>query len=285
MHINHIRHGVASIGDLHEDFKTLESWRKAPSSPTTSNQPFQGSLQVQDLSFRYPDASRDALSDVSLSIHAGECIGIAGPTGSGKSTLVDLMLGLLEPSRGRVTIDGRDLKEMLPEWQGQLGYVPQHIYLMDDSFVANVAFGVPQTQVDRTRVETALEGAQLGAFVRGLPNGIDTVIGERGTRLSGGERQRVGIARALYRDPSFVLFDEATSALDNRTERDVIQAVDALRGRKTLVLIAHRLSTIQKCDRIVFIQAGKLVASGSYERLLQECEGFRALVEASSQPD
>jgi ATP-binding cassette subfamily C protein len=286
MHLNQIRHGGPAILDLYHDFSDLEPAAYEPSSGASSEVTHDlCPIAFEGVSFSYSGASVEAIDGVSLTILRGECIGIAGATGAGKSTLVDLMLGLLSPSEGRVTAGGKDTASLPRELRRQLGYVPQHIYLTDDTLARNVAFGVPDPDIDRDRVQTVIEQAQLSEFVGALPAGLDTLLGERGTRLSGGERQRVGIARALYRDPLVVLFDEATSALDNRTERDVMRALSNLRQGKTLVLIAHRLSTIQSCDRLFFLQAGKVAASGSYEQLLRECEGFRALVESAETSD
>ena len=181
-------------------------------------------------------------------------IDYCGVTGAGKTTLVDIILGLLEPQSGVVTYNGRDIREDYASWQARIGYVPQNIYLVDESIRSNVALGVYDEQIDDAAIWQALERAQLAEFVRGLKDGLDTVIGERGVRLSGGQRQRIGIARALYYDPDILFLDEATSALDNETERAVMASIEALSGQKTCIVIAHRLSTIERCDSIYRVE-------------------------------
>jgi ABC-type multidrug transport system fused ATPase/permease subunit len=201
-----------------------------------------------------------ALDDLSLRIQKGESIGFIGPSGSGKSTLVDVVLGLLTPSPGQVLVDGDDIQKNLRAWQDQIGYVPQSIYLTDDTLRRNVAFGLPDGEIDDAAVKRAIRAAQLEDFVAGLPKDLETIVGERGVRLSGGQRQRIGIARALYHDPVVLVLDEATSALDTATERGVMEAVTALRGNKTILIVAHRLSTVANCDRLYRLEQGKIVA-------------------------
>ena len=199
-----------------------------------------------------------------LQIPQGASVGIVGGSGAGKSTLVDVLLGLLSPDEGRVLIDGVDITGRLRDWQSMIGYVPQSIYLCDDTLRHNIAFGVSDARFDQAAFERALRAAQLDDFVASLPDGADTVIGERGVRLSGGQRQRVGIARALYNDPEVLVLDEATSALDTDTERQVMDAVEALHGVKTLVIVAHRLTTVAHCDVIYRLERGRVTATGSF---------------------
>jgi ABC-type multidrug transport system fused ATPase/permease subunit len=225
--------------------------------------PVRDGLVIHDLWFRYPGAVDDAIKGVSLEVMPGEMVGLVGTSGSGKSTLMDLLLGLLTPSRGTINFGGRDIYEEPTWWRGRIGYVPQTILLTDDTLRRNVAFGVADEEIDDAAVRRALHAASLGGFVAALPNGLDTVIGERGSRLSGGQRQRIGIARALYRDPEFLVLDEATSALDGATEAEVMQAINGLQGKKTLLIVAHRLTTIERCDRVVRLEAGRLVSGGS----------------------
>lgn len=220
---------------------------------------FRKSICLQDVSYSYPMASQPALSDISLNISRGSAVGIIGDSGAGKSTLIDLMLGLLEPDSGCISVDEEDIRTNLRAWQNNVGYVPQSIYLTDDTIRANVAFGVLSTSIDDDAVRRSLEAAQLTDFVRRLPNGVNTLVGERGVRLSGGQRQRIGIARALYWDPPILVLDEATSALDTATERGVMDAVNRLHGAKTLIIIAHRLSTVSRCDEVFKLSQGKLV--------------------------
>jgi len=191
-----------------------------------------------------------------------------GPTGSGKSTLVDVLLGLLPPSSGRVLVDGVPLAGHERAWRRQIGYVPQSIYLTDDTLRRNVAFGLPNEQIDNGAVRRAIKATQLEEFVASLPDGLETIVGEQGVRLSGGQRQRIGIARALYHDPLVLVLDEATSALDTATERGVMDAVCALRGDKTLIIVAHRLSTVEQCDRLFRLELGRVVDEGEAAAVL-----------------
>lgn len=236
-------------------------------------------LQVRDLSFTYPNTERAALDGVSLEIQANSTIGFVGATGSGKTTFADVILGLLRPQSGQILVDGVPITEdNLPAWQRSVGYVPQEIFLTDSSIAENIAFGIPKDQVDMEAVRAAAEIAQIDKFIMDeLPRGYDTVVGERGIRLSGGQRQRIGIARALYRDPKVILFDEATSALDNTTESYVMQAMQALHGRKTVVLIAHRLTTLAECDVVFVLERGRLVSEGTYASLIAGNIGFERL--------
>ena len=222
-------------------------------------------LMLDQVSFRYPSAEAMALIGVSLSISRGISVGIIGESGSGKSTLVDILLGLLAPISGTVTVDGINIQTHLRSWQAQIGYVPQAIFLTDDTLRRNVAFGLANTQIDEVAVWRAIEAAQLEEFVRSLPLGLDSLVGERGTRLSGGQRQRIGIARALYHNPSVLVLDEATSALDDDTERGVMNAVRALQGDKTIIIVAHRLSTIAHCTRFFRLSGGRLVEGSEAE--------------------
>ena len=235
-----------------------------PVPPAPEPLVFRDAIRLERVSFRYDTGAADALGDVSLTIPRGTAVGIIGGSGSGKSTLVDILLGLLPPTAGRVTVDGCDIAAHPRAWQALVGYVPQTIFLVDDTLRANVALGVPAGRIDDAAVRRALAAARLDEFVAGLPEGWDTVVGERGVRLSGGQRQRIGIARALYHDPRVLVLDEATSALDNETEKGVMAAVDALHGAKTLVIIAHRLSTVANCDVLYRLEHGRVVAAGSF---------------------
>lgn len=240
------------------------------SDVTVTKEPvlFTRSFRLRDLGYRYPGADALALSSVNLEVRAGEMLGIVGSSGSGKSTLVDLLLGLLEPTSGQVEADGKDIHSDIHGWRRQIGYVPQSIYLTDDSLRRNVAFGVPEEEIDDAAVVRAIKFAQLDALVSSLPEGLQTFVGERGVRLSGGQRQRIGIARALYRDPPVLLLDEATSALDVGTEAEVMKAITALQGQKTIVIVAHRLSTVEQCDRLCHLEHGRVVQIGAPAEVL-----------------
>ena len=215
-------------------------------------------IRMEKLSFKYPENDKWILENVDLEIPKNTSVAFIGSSGAGKTTAADVILGLLEPQSGKVTIDGMDIKEHMHAWHACIGYIPQTIYLMDDTIRANITFGVPEDEIDEKQIRKALEEAQLDVFVDSLKDGLDTVIGDRGVKLSGGQRQRIGIARALYRNPKVLILDEATSALDNETEKEVMAAIDGLHGTRTLIIIAHRLSTIEKCDEIYEVGNGKI---------------------------
>ena len=267
LYAGYLREGRAYISGALRDFKALERPVPTVHGPEPVEE-FTTALVCERVGFRYDDESAPALADISLTLVPGESLGIVGATGSGKSTLVDVMLGLLPPTTGRVLLDGADLKGRERPWQRLVGYVPQDPYLLDESVRRNVAFGVPDTLIDEQRLARACTLAQLDEVIRQLPNGLETMLGENGTRLSGGQRQRVAIARALYGDPAVLVFDEATAALDNQTEREVTSAIATLHGTRTLIVIAHRLSTVTGCDRLVFLSDGRIAATGTYDELL-----------------
>lgn len=249
---------------------------------------FRHAIALDHVWFHYdsPEAQdRDpewVLSDISIEIPLGKTVAIVGETGAGKSTLSDIILGLLPPSRGGVTLDGRPVSEIgLAAWGKLVAHVPQSVYLTDASIRENIAFGVRREEIDQALVEECAKAARIGAFVEGLPNGYDQIVGERGVRLSGGQRQRLGIARALYKNASVIIFDEATSALDNVTEREVMDAIYALGKERTVILIAHRLSTIQSADIIYELAAGRVVASGTFDELVLVSDSFFRMVDST----
>jgi ABC-type multidrug transport system fused ATPase/permease subunit len=250
--VQQVRSAAFVIDTLHREFQ-LEI--PAQGRTAARARPF-GQVVINKVSYTYPGAERPALKSVSLVINAGEAIGIVGPSGAGKSTLVDVLLGLLKPDMGEVLVDGTDVHSNIRSWQDQIGYVPQVIYLTDNTLRANVAFGIPDEEIDDSAVGRAVHDAQLESFIKGLPSGYASDVGERGARLSGGERQRIGIARALYCDPSIVVLDEATSSLDVETERGILDVVRSLHGMKTIVIIAHRMSTVSACDRLYRVTDG-----------------------------
>jgi ABC-type multidrug transport system fused ATPase/permease subunit len=230
------------------------------------------SLQVQNLTFAYEGIVDSVLNDVNVHIQNGEAVGFVGQSGSGKSTLIDIMLGLLEPQSGSVLINGQSIEDAKQSWQKQIGYIPQTIFLMDDSLRRNIALGIADSEIDEVAIREALKSAQLEDFVASLPEGLDTVVGERGVRLSGGQRQRIGIARALYHRPSVLVLDEATSSLDTETEHGVMQAVQALQGDKTVIIVAHRLSTVEYCDRLYRLDAGRIVDEGTFDEVMNRSQ-------------
>lgn len=222
---------------------------------------YKSGIKVQEVSFRYPDQNEYSIKDISLTIPIGKSVAFIGESGAGKTTLVDIILGLFTPEKGSVLVDGKDVLNHLSQWQQKIGYIPQFIFLSDDTIRGNVAFGIEEHQIDDKEVWRALDQAQLKSFIEELPDQLDTTVGERGVRLSGGQQQRIGIARALYHNPEIVFMDEATSALDNETEKEIMKAIDGLRGEKTLIIIAHRLSTIENCDIVFEINRGNLVST------------------------
>jgi ATP-binding cassette, subfamily B, bacterial PglK len=260
-----MRYGLSTVDTLYQELMLPTG---SPSL-TARTKPFERAIELVRLSFTYPGGSVTALTDVTMTIRKGESIGIVGPSGSGKSTLVNIILGLLSPTAGTVLVDGSDIQEDLRGWQRQLGYVPQQIYFTDDTLRRNIAFGLPDDTIDDHAIWRALQSAQLDEFVRSLPAGLDTLVGERGVRLSGGQAQRIGIARALYHDPAILVLDEATSALDTMTEQGVMEAVSSLHGTKTVLIVAHRLSTVERCDRICRLDNGRLVEQQNTSKRLE----------------
>ena len=257
-----LRFGLPIINTLYDELQ-LSVPEPVPGQPPLKK--FATALDLKGVGYAYPGAPSPAIKDISLKIHRGESVGFIGASGAGKSTLVDILLGLLKPDRGEVLVDGQDIQQALRGWQDQIGYVPQTIFLTDDTLASNVAFGLPDDQIDEKAVWRALCAAQLDDFVRALPQGLDTMVGECGVRLSGGQRQRIGIARALYHDPAVLVLDEATSSLDTVTEQGVMQAVNALRGSKTLIIVAHRLSTVKYCDLLYRLERGHISGQGNFE--------------------
>ena len=231
---------------------------------------FKDSIAVRSLSYSYPGSPSLALRNISLNIKKGSSIAFIGKSGAGKTTLVDVLLGLLVATEGDILVDGCSIYDNIRRWQNSLGYIPQSIFLTDESLKRNIAFGVPEDAIDLQQVERAIELAQLRELVETLPNGLETMVGERGIRLSGGQRQRVGIARTLYHQRDILVLDEATSALDTETEKLISDSIQALSGEKTLIIIAHRLSTVEDCDILYLLDKGEIVASGSFEEVTKQ---------------
>jgi ATP-binding cassette, subfamily B, bacterial PglK len=275
LNAGYFREGRAFIGGAIADFEGLEQVPARTHGPEPGVA-FNSALVCEDVTFAYSADALPAVSHVHLRLIPGESLGIVGATGSGKSTLVALLLGLLQPTSGRILLDGAPLAGLERAWQRLIGYVPQDPYVLDETLRRNIAFGVPDALIDEHRLARACTLAQLDELIRQLPQGMDTELGERGARLSGGQRQRVAIARALYGDPAVLVFDEATAALDNQTEREVTHAISALQSTRTLIVIAHRLSTVRDCDRLIFLQDGRMAATGTYDDLLRNA-AFRTM--------
>jgi ATP-binding cassette, subfamily B, bacterial PglK len=246
----------------------LELEAPAAIEPPARPRPFADRIRFAAVGYRYPGGEEPVLDGIDLVIPHGAAVGVIGGSGAGKTTLIDVLLGLLVPTSGSVTVDGIDIRDDVRGWQRIIGYVPQTIYLCDESIRRNVAFGVTEDSIDDGAVHRALAAARLADFVAGLPDGVETVVGERGARLSGGQRQRIGIARALYHNPELLVLDEATSSLDADTERAVMEAVEALHGVKTLVIVAHRLSTLAGCDLLYRLEGGRVVQAGTFAEIV-----------------
>jgi ATP-binding cassette, subfamily B, bacterial PglK len=276
--LGQVRFRYASTEVVYQELLALRQrpWEPLPGSAKehVAPIPFRQALVIEQLSYRYPEARQPALDDVSLEIPKGHWVSFIGPTGAGKTTLVDLIMGLLVPTSGRILVDGGNLHDNLAGWQPNIGYVPQTVYLIDDSVRRNVAFGVPEEEIDDERVWQALRAAQVEDLIRSLPDELNAIIGERGGRLSGGERQRLGIARALYRDPEVLVIDEATANLDPGTEAAIVEVVSGLREKKTIIVIAHRLAFVRNCDCIYMLAQGRLRNSGGYSDLLSREPDF-----------
>jgi ABC-type multidrug transport system fused ATPase/permease subunit len=265
-----LRFGGPAINTLHDELKLAapDPALKGPPTPI-----FRNEIRLSDVSFTYPGSAAPVIDSMSMRVERGEAVGFVGPSGSGKSTLVDIIMGLLTPTSGEVAVDGKDIQRNLRAWQDQIGYVPQSVYLTDDTLRRNIAFGLSDEQIDDDAVGRAVKAAQLEEFIATLPKGLTTRVGERGVRLSGGQRQRIGIARALYHDPGVLVLDEATSALDTVTEAEVMRAVTALQGTKTVLIVAHRISTVERCDRLYRLMAGKVAETGSPDSVLMRAAG------------
>jgi ATP-binding cassette subfamily C protein len=279
-YVGTIRFARASCAQLLEDWKALAPAPRGalevdgPAAPAGGP----GEVALAHVSFRYEPDGPLVLDDVSLAVPRGRTIGLVGSTGCGKSTLLDILLGLLAPTSGAVTLDGAPLAgEALRAWRRRIGFVPQSVFLLDDTLRRNIAFGVPDADVDEARLRAAVAAAQLAPVVAGLAEGLDTVVGEDGARLSGGECSRVAVARALYRDPDVLILDEATASLDNRTEKDLLDAVLDARAGRTVVLVAHRLAAVRRCDEVVFLRGGRAEARGSFQELLERSAAFREM--------
>ena len=266
--LNNVMFNKASVNALYNDLQDMKELEQAMlmEANEVGQLSFEKDIKIEKVDFRYPGSEKYVLQDVSFIIPKNSSIAFIGPSGEGKTTLADLVLGLLSAEKGKVLIDGIDIQNNISAWHLKLGYIPQSIYLTDDSIKNNIAYGIPENEIDEEQLWKALEDAQIKSFVESLPEGIETNVGERGVRLSGGQRQRIGIARALYNNPEVLILDEATSALDNETEAAVMDAINHLAGSKTLIIIAHRLSTIENCDIIFEVKDGNVKNISNYNQ-------------------
>jgi len=278
-----IRYYSASVNKVYSDLVDLEiKDQDRPSKDGFHESPgisFEKEIVIANVSYSYPDSRESSLTDVSLTIERGHSIALVGTSGAGKTTLVDIILGLLTPPAGRVLVDGIDIDLNIADWQKKIGYIPQPIYISDDTIARNVAFGVLDDDISSEKVWRALRAAQLDQFVCELAGGLDSSLGENGISLSAGQRQRIGIARALYNDPEILVLDEATAALDNETELEITKAIVALGRSKTVIAIAHRLSTVKSFDRIYLMKNGAIVAADNFDGLQQSSEEFRRMLD------
>jgi ABC-type multidrug transport system fused ATPase/permease subunit len=281
--INQLRSSSYAINKIYSDLKDLEAIKTdrfsdllAQQNSTNKNSrsdraiTFTKKIVLDQVSYSYPNTTERALENISLTIPKGQSIALIGKSGAGKTTLVDVILGLLIPQAGDILVDDRSVYENLRSWQDLIGYIPQSIYLTEDTIEKNIAFGVPEHLIDPHKLHKAIKAAQLAEVIDALPDGVKTMVGERGVRLSGGQRQRVGIARALYHEREILVLDEATAALDNETESLVTEAIKSLSGTKTMIIIAHRLTTVEHCDRIYMLYGGRIVKSGTYKEVVLE---------------
>jgi ABC-type multidrug transport system fused ATPase/permease subunit len=261
--VNGLAYSKPAVESLYNEFEYIKKQNEIVKTQAV----FTEKIEMRNLTFSYANTLAPSLRNVNIVVRKGETVGFIGPSGAGKSTLVDVILGLLPPSSGELLVDGINMHEHNIEWQSTIGYVAQAIYLTDDTIRRNVAFGIAENEIDDVALERALKSAQLWEFVQGLPDKTHSIVGERGIRVSGGQRQRIGIARALYHEPQVLVLDEATSSLDIETETEVMSAIRALQGFKTILIVAHRLSTVQHCDRVYKIEDATIVGEGTLEEL------------------
>jgi ATP-binding cassette, subfamily B, bacterial PglK len=279
MYISNLRYGEGSLERMFDEVGAAMRMEEVPPA-NAGREPIRlrQAIVFDGVSFAYQGDRDVVLRDVTLTIRKGETIALVGASGAGKTTLADLLLGLLRPTKGRVSVDGRPIDEDIESWRSRIGYIPQSVFLIDDTIRRNIALGVRDEQIDNERLRIALRKSHLDETVAGLTSGIDTVVGENGVRLSGGQRQRIGIARALYGDSDLLIMDEPTSALDAETEHAITQSIAELHGDLTIVLIAHRLSTVKNCDRIFFLEEGRIVAVDTFDRLMRSNGQFQRMV-------
>lgn len=276
-----VKGNIASFESIRADLIASQNEIQIKNTEYSSQKehlPVQNNIQLNDITFTYPGKAKPALKNLTLNIPVNSVVGIVGPSGSGKSTAIDMLLGLIQPKTGELKIDDTIITDQNRRaWQNTIGFVPQSIFLSEGTIAENVAFGIPQDQIDHQQVNKALKLAHLDELVQGLEKGIHTKVGERGVQLSGGQRQRIGIARALYHEADVLVFDEATSALDGITEKMIMEAIHDFSGQKTIIMIAHRLKTVQKCDQIYYIDQGQLIDQGTYQELIEKNADFKRM--------
>lgn len=280
--ISNLRYGAGFLDVVLAEVQQMPATERATSVSVVNRLALEERISLERVSFTYPDSAQPAVHPIDLIIPRGRTVAIVGGSGAGKTTLVDLLLGLHRPTRGRICIDGRDVHENLSGWQRNIGYVPQEVFLREATLAENIAFDVDADHIDPVRLDSAIRRAQLSDVVQGLPQGAATHIGERGSRLSGGQRQRIGIARAIYQQPHLLVLDEATSALDNETEHRVSEAIRELHGELTMIIVAHRLSTVRHADQVILMHEGRIEAVGSFDDLRRTSSRFATMTRLGS---
>jgi ATP-binding cassette, subfamily B, bacterial PglK len=273
-----IRGSIPAINQLHGDIQSAKQSLSKSEKQSSAPLKFENEILFDNISFQYENSDLVALQNIDIKIKHGQSIGIVGSSGAGKTTLVDILLGLLMPTSGKLSMDGVAITSNLDSWRSEIGYIPQDVFLIDDSLKRNIAFGLRDGEIEDGAVQEAVDQAHLNGFLDTLPEGLETTVGERGVRLSGGQRQRIGIARALYRKASILVMDEATSSLDSKTEAEISRSINELRGKQTIIIIAHRLSTVRQCDVIYFMEGGRIIDSGTFETLSQNNPTFKNMI-------
>ena len=255
---------------ISQEIKLLEKFNNKVLSNDLKKIKFKDEIKFENITFNFPSSTRSAVKDLNLNIKIGSKVGIIGKSGSGKSTFLDLFTGLLNPSKGKISVDGIDIKESIKSWQNNIAYVPQDIYLTDDTIKNNIALGNDLEDIDQKKLNNAMFLAQVDEFMKDLPNGIETIVGNRGVRLSGGQRQRIGIARALYRDKEILFLDEATNSLDIENEKKILEKIFISKNQKTLFIVSHRRETLMNCDSILLFDNGKIIEKNKYQEILKK---------------
>ena len=266
--ISHIRFGRPIVELLYKDLKNLDQNNFDYEKNTKNENPLFESIELKDISFSYPSRDFKVINNISLKINKGDSVGIIGPSGSGKTTLLDILLGLIKVNSGEILLNGKDLDKSLDEWKSHVAYIPQNIFIIDDTVTRNIALGIPDNLVDTTKLNNSINQSKLSELINQMPEGLNTLLGEAGIQLSGGQRQRVALARAFYHNRDILVMDEATSALDSETEAEIVNEIKNLKGNKTLIVIAHRLSTIKYCDYIYRVNEGRIVGQGDYKTVV-----------------